>query len=343
MSVSAPEAIADRPPLRRLVQPVAIALAFVLLALLLRSQWDALKSLDWHIRLRWLALSGACIVGGWLVEVALWRRLVTILGGRLRYVRAVQFWFASAIVRYIPGNVWQPLSLAARCRAEGVRAETTLASLTLFHVIQILAVVPIAAVYLVTPGATGALTAWTQTLSPWWTLPLAVPIIVFVLWPHTLIRLANALLGLVGRDPLPLDLTTTELVMLLGISLAGWLLFASGFTALALGFLPEGDVLRSWLPHLMAAYPVAFAIGFISLITPSGLAVREGALFVLLSPIVGSAYAVVIALGMRVWEIVLDAVVATIAVLSLTKTKLTRSGRGRPSGRPNSNATAPLA
>jgi uncharacterized membrane protein YbhN (UPF0104 family) len=71
----------------------------------------------------------------------------------------------------------------------------------------------------------------------------------------------------------------------------------------------------------MAAYPMAFAIGFVSLITPSGLAVREGALFVLLSPIVGGAQALVIALGMRVWEIVLDAAVATVAMLSLTREK----------------------
>src|SRR5262249_56678643 len=118
-----------------------------------------------------------------------------------------------------------------------------------------------------------------------------------------------------------LDLTTTELVRLLGISLAGWLLFSSGFTALALGFLPEGEALGSRLPPLMAAYPVAFAIGFISLITPSGLAVREGAIFVLLSPIVGGAHALVFALGMRVWEIVLDAVVATVAMVTLAKTK----------------------
>ena len=67
----------------------------------------------------------------------------------------------------------------------------------------------------------------------------------------------------------------------------------------------------------MAAYPMAFAIGFISLITPSGLAVREGVIFVLLSPIVGGAHAVVLALGMRVWEIVLDGMLATAAMLSL--------------------------
>src|SRR5262245_63230681 len=269
MAVSSSEPIADRSLVWPVVQRLAIVLAFLLLALLLRSQWGALTSLDWHIQPRWLALSGVCIVGGWLVEVALWRRLVTIFGGRLDYFRAVQLWFASAIVRYIPGNIWQPLSLTARCRAEGVRAETTLASLTLFHVLQILAVVPIAAIYVATAGATSAIATWTQTVSHWWTLTLAVPVIVFVLWPHTLIALANSLLGLAGRDPLPLDLTRRQLVTLLGISLGAWLLFSSGFTALALGFLPEGERLGSHLPHLMAAYPVAFAIGFVSLITPS--------------------------------------------------------------------------
>ena len=317
MAASAPAPIADRSIFRQLLQPVAIAVAFVLLAVLLRSQWGALVALDWHLQPRYLVVSGACIVGGWLVEVALWRRLVTIVGGRLGYIRAVQLWFASAIVRYIPGNVWQPLNLAARCRDEGVRPEITLASLTLFHVIQILAVVPIAAVFMATSSMPIALAAWTHTFSPWWTLPLAVPIVVFVLRPHALIVVANSLLGVVGRDPLPLDLTTTELATLLSISLAGWLLFSLGFTALALTFLPAGDVLGDRLPHVMAAYPLAFAIGFVSLITPSGLAVREGMIFVLLSPIVGGAHAVVLALGMRVWEIVLDGITATAAMLSL--------------------------
>jgi hypothetical protein len=318
MTDSALETSAQRARLRQLVQPVAIALAFVLLALLLRSQWEALKSLDWHIRFRWLAVSGVCIVAGWLVEVALWRRLVVILGGRIGYTRAAQLWFASAIVRYIPGNIWQPISLTTRCREEGVRAETTLGSLTFFHVIQILAVVPITAAYLATWGATSALSAAAQSFSPWWTLPLALPILVLVLWPHALIALVNWLLRLVDRDPLPLDLRATQLIKLLGISLGGWLLFSAGFTSLALGLLPEGEVARRWIPHLMAAYPLAFAVGFVTLIAPSGLAVREGALFVLLSPVVGGAHAVVFALGMRVWEIVLDAVVATAAVLSLT-------------------------
>ena len=321
MAVSVPEPIADRSRLRQLLQPAAIAVAFLLLILLLRSQWDSLKTLEWHIRPGWLALSGLCIVGGWLVEVALWRRLVAILGGRIGYIRSVQLWFASAIVRYIPGNIWQPISLTVRCRAEGVRAETTLAGLTLFHVIQLLAVAPIAAAYVASSGATSALTAWTETFSLWWALPLAVPLIVFVFWPHGLIALANALLGLAGRDPLPVELTTRELVMLLGISLAGWLLFSIAFTSLAMALLPQDAALGHRLPDLMAAYPMAFAIGFVSLITPSGLAVREGALFVLLSPIVGGAQALVVALGMRVWEIVLDAAVATVAMVSLTRAK----------------------
>jgi glycosyltransferase 2 family protein len=321
MAVSPPEAIADRSRLRQLVQPVAIALAFLLLILLLRSQWDSLKTLEWHIRPGWLTLSGLCIVGGWLIEVALWRRLVAILGGRIAYIRSVQLWFASAIVRYIPGNIWQPISLTVRCRAEGVRPETTLASLSLFHVVQLLAVAPIAAVFVATSGAPAAFTAWTETFSPWWALPLAVPIVVFVFWPHGLIALANSLLGFAGRDPLPLELTRGELVILLGISLAGWLLFSTAFTSLAISLLPPSAALGDRLPALMAAYPLAFAIGFVSLITPSGLAVREGALFVLLSPMVGGAQALVVALGMRVWEIVLDAAVATVAMLSLTRAK----------------------
>lgn len=302
-------------------QPVIIAGAFALLGLLLRSQWSELRAHDWRLRPAWLFASGALIVAGWLLEIRMWQQLLGRLHRGLAYPTAVGIWFASAVVRYVPGNIWQPLSLVARCRLQGVRPEATLASLSLFHVTHLLAVGPIVVLYLATSGSTSAVAAWTGAFSPWWTLLVALPIIYFVCRPSSLIAMANRALIRVGRDPLPLDLTTGGLIAVVGTSFGAWALFSGGFTALALALLPADVVLGRALPHVVAAYPLAFAVGFLSLITPSGLGVREGMLIALLSPSVGSANAVVVAIGMRAWEVLLDAVAGAIAFARLGLTR----------------------
>ena len=54
-------------------------------------------------------------------------------------------------------------------------------------------------------------------------------------------------------------------------------------------------------PDLVAAYAIAYTIGFVSLLTPSGIGVREGALYLLLAPVLGGGLATVAAIAMRVW------------------------------------------
>ncbi len=297
-----------------IIQPFVVVLAFILLALLLRSQWSALAAQPWQLHPGWLLVSGVCIVSGWLVEIFMWQRVLRVLRQHLSYWTAVVIWCASAIVRYVPGNIWQPLSLSARCQARGVRPEATIASLVLSHAIQLLAVGPIVAVYLAGWGRMSVVSQWTAGVSPWWALVVAAPAGYVMIRPASLLRIANVVLTRAGRDALPIALTSRGLFSFVGISLVAWALSAAGFVALVLAVLPSGALTRDGLPHAAAAYPMAFAVGFISLVTPSGLAVREGMLYVLLAPVVGAANALVAALGMRVWELLLDGLVSASAL-----------------------------
>jgi len=146
----------------------------------------------------------------------------------------------------------------------------------------------------------------------------------FLLRPDVLLRAGNRLLTSVGRDPLPLSLTTSSLIALMGLSLLAWVAFAGGFAALVYALQPEGGWPQAALPHILAAYPLAFAVGFLSLITPSGLAVREGALILLLERHLGGTAAIVVALSMRVWEIALDALVSVVALVWWRRSGLDR-------------------
>jgi glycosyltransferase 2 family protein len=292
----------------RFLGPLVVGVAFVLLGVLVFRQWDSLQQYELQIRPKWLLASAVFIITGWVIEILMWRRTLGLLDGHLDSWTAMRVWFTSSIVRYIPGNVWQPFSLTVLCREHGIRAEATLASFSLFQVVHVLSVGLIAAVYLAVLGRPGAQPSSIGTSSLWWALAAALPVVLFLWRPDLILAVANFALRKLGREPLPLNLSTGELLKLSGISLTAWACFCAGFATLAGSLLTSGSFWQA-APHLIGAYPIAYVVGFVSFLTPSGLVVREGMLFLLLSPVIGKGDAVVIPIAMRAWEIGLDAVV----------------------------------
>ena len=66
-------------------------------------------------------------------------------------------------------------------------------------------------------------------------------------------------------------------------------------------------------PLILGIYPFAWSIGFLSLITPGGLGVREGVLSLLLTACLPSVTATLIALLSRLWIINIEVILAAIA------------------------------
>jgi uncharacterized membrane protein YbhN (UPF0104 family) len=273
-------------------QPIFLVVALIFVAVLLRGQWEELRAHTWQLHPGWLFISAVLLLASWAMEIGIWRHLLALVGGKLAYPPAIRIWFLSAIVRYIPGNIWQPLSMTLQAQRRGVRAEATLTSVILYQVIIVLAVAPITAFYLVTTGNLGLLADMFSSIAPQVALGLAVmailPVVVFLILPQLLTGAINWLLGKAGRDPLDAELSSGRLLGLLLISILNWLLWGGSFAALTFGlnaYTPEQ--MASLAPHLIASYPIAYAIGFLSFVTPSGFGVREGAFYLLLTPLAG--------------------------------------------------------
>jgi uncharacterized membrane protein YbhN (UPF0104 family) len=303
--------------MRRLIrwaQPIVLGLALIFIVLLLRSQWEELRAYEWQIHAGGLLASGIVLVASWFIDVVIWRTVLGWLGGPLAYREATRIWFASILVRYIPGNVWQPLGMTVLAQQVGVRPEVTIASIVLFQAISLLSVVPLVAVYLLAGGAITVLDL--STIAPWLAVFAAAPVIVFLARPGWLIGLLNLVLVRLRREPLTVQLSSARLLMLLGIAVLAWLLWGVAFIALTLSLHPlPWDTLQPILLTLLVAYPIAYAVGYLSFLTPGGLAVREGMLAILLIPAIGGL-ATVAALVMRLWLVILEVVVAGIVALS---------------------------
>ena len=281
-------------PWRRFVQVTVLLLALGFLATLLVSQWQTLQSYEWRLQPGWALLALAGLGLGWLMELGLWRAILSRLGGSLRYGMAARVWFLSNLTRYIPGNVWQFLSMVELAAGQGISRLATLTSVVLHQVLSTAAGLALAALYFAWTGEG----VWFAGLRPFL---YALPLGLLLLQPRLLERGLNALLARLGRPPLRVTLSWAQIWALLGGYALVWLVMGTGFAALVRALTP-----LTWaqLPRLVAVFAAAYVIGFLSLLTPSGLGVREGVMTLLLTTTLPAGVAAVVAIAARLWMVV---------------------------------------
>jgi glycosyltransferase 2 family protein len=325
--------------LRRLfrwLQPAVLILSLVAIGWFLANQWPTLRNYPWRLDWGWLFVTGLLTLASWGAEIAVWRHLLSTLGGKLPYWVAVRLWFLSAVVRYIPGNIWQPLSLTLHSRRHGIAPEATITSLILFQVITMLAIAPIFVIYFLWIDTKSLAAQFVAGFPPALIWTALVPLVLFLLRPQWLLALLNWALARIGRPPLATQLTSGALLTLIFVAWVDWILWGGVFAALTFAVAGAGVTGgAAHAPLLIASYPIANAIGFLSLITPSGFGVREGAMYLLLTPQIAGGVVTVIALAVRVWGILGELLMALIsAPFEHASTKVTRVDAPVPIGSP---------
>jgi uncharacterized membrane protein YbhN (UPF0104 family) len=303
----------SRDRIKRIVRLAALALSLAFMVALLASQWQALAAYQWQFQPGWLLPSFLLLAGGMLLEMSIWRWLLGSLGGHLRWRRAAQTWFLSNIVRFIPGNIWQLLGMAELAADDGVSRLTTFTSIVLHQVLSIAAGATLAALYFALAGHS----AWLELIRPLlWLVPLGL----LLCHPRVLQWILNRGLALLRRPPIQVTLSGRQLIAaLLGYG-AAWLLTGSGFALLAAAITP---ITAPQFAALVATWTAAYVIGYLSLVTPGGLGVREGIMVLLLTPLFPAPIPTVIALAARLWTIVAEAVGAAVAFIARSRDRNT--------------------
>ncbi len=305
---------------KRVAQVLALLLGLGFIAALLRAQWSALRTYSWQLSPGWFLLGFPPLALSWALEVALWRICLASLGGRLTLKQAGLIWFLSNFVRYIPGNVWQFIGMATLAAEEDIPAEATLTSVVIHQALSATSVVTLAAAYFAWAGRVDALRV---------ALPAVVIIaVLFVgLRPRWMEWGLNLVLRFLRRPPLRVTLTTRQMALMLLGYWTAWLLAGLGFAAVVRALTPVSWALT---PHLIATFIIAYFIGYISLLTPSGLGVREGAMVWLLSSWLAAPLPTVASLLGRVWLTLGEVVAAGIALALWRRRRPLRELAGMP-------------
>jgi uncharacterized membrane protein YbhN (UPF0104 family) len=284
---------------RRVATIVFLIAAAVAVVLLGAGQWSAWSELraqaadyDWELGPGWLALAGLLGVGVLAGTARVWAWLFQRAGGSTGPREAMAAWLGSNLGRYLPGKIWQLTGLAAYLRARGDSGATGVAVSLALQAVTLLTGLAI--------GVAFAGSELVTAVGPW-RLLLLVVFLLLCAQPaaiRALTRLGGRVLREPGSGDIPLPQRDLGVVVLLLVSV--WAVTGLGFWALLHGLVGPGG------PSMLVAtgvYAASYVIGYLVLIAPGGLVVREGMMTGLLVSLasmpVGVAAAVAVAA--RLW------------------------------------------
>lgn len=236
-----------------LVVGVAAALAGgAFVARRLADEWSASREVLTSASPAWLVAAWVLAAFGMVAVAAGWGSVLTLLGHRVGLARAVPWYFAGEITKYVPGLVWPVIGRAELARRGGVARPLAYASVAASLVFWYAAAAAVATV-LVPP------------------LALLVPIGLLLLHPAVTARVV-ALGERLLRRPLLVVPAWSAAVRLVARYAVAWLLLGTATWAVARALDPGAG----WAA-VLGATALSWLVGFLAIPVPGGVGVREAA------------------------------------------------------------------
>ncbi len=262
--------------------------------------WRALSGigpLSWP----WLALATVLGTAGLLGFSLSYRAIVQINYGSISLLKAIGLLYVPMLWKYVPGKVWVVVGglwLHTRAKIPKPAALACIAESMFVGLVG-------AAIVTVALGAWGFFPVLGR---PSWVL-LGAALAICMNY-KILIHCFNFAMQLMNRrDWFASPPTYTALLTLLGLNAISWLVYGVGFFCVARSI--ENVPLES-APQFVALFATAQVAGLLVVVAPAGLGVREGVLFAGLSPLTGPGGAIAIAASCRIWQTVLELMLAAI-------------------------------
>lgn len=287
---------------RRFAFLAALALVAWFVVRSLGAQWTSVRAAAAVLRPRWtlVVLASAVVLATYALLVQSWRALLAGWGGRLEYWTGVRIWTVSNLARFVPGTLWSVGAMGVLADDAGVPPAAAGGAAILNTLLNL------AAGFIVVTALGGDYAA---RLAPGLTharaLAAGMGVAGAVVLPAVLPRLTAFAARALRREAPPM-LPLRTFVVAFGANLLAWLAYGLAFWTFARALLPAaGD---NWAGYV-AVFTGSYLVGFLALLAPGGLFVREGAMVVALTSlglVPGAADATLLAVASRLWLTVLE-------------------------------------
>ncbi len=227
-----------------------------------------------------------------LTLASLWHYITKINGCSIKYEKAVTGYLYSILGKYIPGKVFM---LAARLTYYK-EEDAPLSKVTVcFFIENVCTLLGAAMLFIVSlfffPN---------ELLENYkWITFLLIAVFFVVIHPK-IINLVLKLVGKIFRKKLEIPMKYSQMIKVVLLFIANWLIIGTGFYILAKSICPALEL--SQLLFCAGIWGVSAIIGILAIFAPSGLGVREGIIVAGLMLIMPQNEAVVISVVSRLWQ-----------------------------------------
>ena len=269
------------------------------------SNWEQVRTAEWDIRPGYLALSFVLSCAWFVFRPYGWNIILNGFGHPVPFPAAFRVTRKAELSRYVPGGVWQFVSRVFLLKAWGVSAAACLAATILDLFLATLASL--------IPASWTLQAAFAEFKTYHQIVLFAFPVIsVFFVHPKLLNLWAGFLAKRLRQTWTPLELPWRTLLGIWAMYVLGWCMLGAGVALFCYGVLrvPEGNGL-----FIGSSYTVAWLVGTLTMIAPGGMGIREGALGLLLSQILPTGPAFTLAVGIRLWTLLVEIVVFGLGTL----------------------------
>jgi uncharacterized membrane protein YbhN (UPF0104 family) len=276
--------------------------ATLLLMVLIRT-YDRLPGEVFRVRWGYATAAILVIATANTGSALVWTYVLRGQGVRLPLAPSIRILSLSQLGKYLPGGVWQPLGWLEFGRRSGVPRGAGSVSILIVMTLTLVGALVVGPLLLAVDGTAG----------PFLSLLLLVPVALAALHPRALDRLLAFAARATRRSIDVPSLSFRRVVGGLAITVPMWLAYGLGLilTARSLNL-----VVAEPAALLSGAFAVAWAVGFLALPVPSGLAVREAVLMLLLrAGGIDAAEAAALAVASRLYFIVAEGGMALAALM----------------------------
>ena len=292
---------------RRLALALQLAFVGAILWYATRSivrQWDNVRVTVSGIDVRWgyLLLSSLLVLSAYALLIGTWRLMLRAWRENLEPVDAAHIWFVSNLGKYIPGKVWQIAAMAAMAQQRGVSPIAATGSSLVVNLANIVSG------FLLVLATGASVLRLSVSSGPWIGGAVSLMLLAALLGlPILLPYLAQVARSVTGREfNIPQIPARAVWYSAIGTALA-WILYGIAFKMLAasMGLSNAGAT-----GEYIAVYTSSYLVGYLTLIAPGGIGVRETMLVAGLSTmgLASEPNAWVLAVVSRLWLTVLEIV-----------------------------------
>lgn len=308
--------------LRRLAASRSVRIGVALVAvglgvLAVAEQWGDVRRAAGQLQAGALALALIAVLVGLFASMLSWRALLADLGSPLTVRDAMRVFYLGQLGKYLPGAVWWLLGQIELAHDRDVPRRRTAATGVLTVLLSLAAGLGVAMLTLPLLSAAAA--------ARYWPVLLLLPVLLGALHPRLLNPSLDRVLRFLRREPLERPLSGRGVAVSLSWAGLAWVAFGAQIAVLADGLGASG--VRAVLV-CVGAFALAWSVGFLAVVVPAGIGVREAALVAALAPVLRAGPALVVAVISRVLMSGGDLIWAGAAALP----RGPRGAPGRPAG-----------